>query len=530
MPRKKVKQEEQSNEQLMIESNGNVNNAGEKVIVSQPMMSDNGGYGMPKITVAPPNVTVAPPNVTVAPPPPAVNNISNELEFPKRLKVHVSVPLLTFFSFLSMAAVIAMLAIVIFFAVKIYYNELKFGDFVDTSDYEDTLERYEALVADYETTIAAYAATIDEQNSIIAELSNNPVISTDTIEPTPIVDVPETEDFNIYVPEDNDTYSLEMDMIDAYAEEIGDKSVVWNSYDINEIEQNGYSEWVDSLSDDEKPDLILFNTEYLSIFKEAGDEFASDSDIELKKTDTKNMYAFSDYIGEDEDGNLIVFSYVVNPGYIQICADDAMEYFGTTDPDEIYETYMCDMETLAETCVSVYEESKGKVSLFGSIDEIQYMYDYAIGDPDIDFDEFVDIAGDSIYSDNMLDVDWYDNLEGNGKNTSIMGTIGTPWYTMWLMEDTVFDNNNLILVKSPLSFYWGGNSAVVSSDTKDSQFAADIIRLLTSDEDYLIDKNGNDKVFVNNSDFVLGDDFEFDIDDYIYDDQDCIEFIDGLME
>ncbi len=527
MPRKKVKQEEQSNEQLMIESNGNPVNNGETVVYSQPAISDNSGNGMPNITVAPPNVTVAPPNVTVAPPPPAVNNISNELEFPKRVKVHVSMPLITFFTFLSVAAVNAILAIIIFFAVKIYYNELNLGDFLDTSAYEETLRRYENLVAAYETTIATYNSIVEGQDLNTAESDNDTTVSVNTIEPV----MSEAEDFVVYLPESyEDSYSLEIDTIDAYAEEVGNKNIVWLSYDIEEMEKEGYSEWLDSLSDDEKPDLILFNTDYLSIFKEAGDEFASDSDIELKKADTKNMYAFSDYIGEDEDGNLIVFSYVVNPGYIQICADDAMEYFGTTDPDEIYETYMCDMETLAETCVSVYEESKGKVSLFGSIDEIQYMYDYAIGDPDIDFDEFVDIAGDSVYSDNMLDEDWFDNLEGNGKNTSIMGTIGAPWYTMWLMEGTVFDNNNLIIVKSPVDFYWGGNSAVVSSDTADSQFAADIIRLLTSDENYLIEKIDNDKIFVNNSDFIAGDDFEFDIDDYIYDDQDYIEFIDGLME
>lgn len=481
-----------------------------------------------------PEGVVVAPRITVEAPNPAVNNVKSEFQMPKKLKVSLSTPLITFFTFLSTMCILIFCAAV---ALGVYYVLNKgvdnlFGSKVDLAEYESMVKNYEAVIADYQkkidsyddlitnynTTLSGYEKTLNTATANISEYESTLSSKIDKLvevehDNTVVVPKKNNDIFTIYYP---NQYADTMDIILDYLE-------LEDGEDVNLI---SYTAEDDKVAVKENADLIIYETGTMDFEQ---DELLSKKELGFNKKAFSKTYKMFENVGVNAEGEMKEFPFEVCPGYIQIRADLAEKYFGTSDPNEIYEKYFCDMETMANTCNAVYKQSKGKVSLFGSIDEIKLMYDNALDETNITFEEFEELAASSIYENEMWDNNWYDLLLDNNKNKKTLACVGTIWFTKYILPDTVFGNSNTILVKAPVDFYWGGESVAVSSDTKDDELAYKIVSALMEDKELGLNMlNDADQLLINNSDVINSDEADLEADEILAS-QNIIEFINDII-
>lgn len=464
---------------------------------------------------------VVAPKITVEAAKPAVNNVTSELVFPKKLKLKLSTPLITFCIFLITVVTVGLGAVI---AYGVYYVtefgiDIDFGDKVDLSEYQAMVEKYETTISGYETTISEYQSLLDSYAEVVDKYESTAELQSANL--SAVIEKFETgEETSVVIPEEKDAFTIYY--YDAYDDIVKElikycslkegEDVILVSYGADEVDS-------DQLLD---ADLVLYET---GLFDFSKDDFLSSKELGFKKGNFNTTY---DFAGDIEEN---AFNYMVCPGYIQIRADFAEKYLGTTDPEEIYDEYFCDFETMANTANMVYKASKGKVALFGSTEEVELMYDNALEEADMSYEDFIHDTDGSFYDSSMWDENWMDYMAGTNRNKKTMAVVGTTWFSRWILDNTAFADNNTILVKAPVSFYWGGESVAAPADTSDIELAKVLIDTLINDSEFgLIVNNSFDETFMNNVDVVENDDFTYDLDSIIYDKQDYISFIESLME
>lgn len=500
------------------------------------------------------------------------NEIKNNMLFPKHLKIRIYNPLHTLFLFAITLCVVSVVTVLGFYAYEYGVESIL------PSTYEDALEdRYDALIEDYDKMLVQYQElnnSISRNEAVITEMSNLLEDYSSQLDDYKIIVNDQSKIINALAEAldiDNIDDIDDIDSLDIDDAKNKDKKTTggilenksedkFNIYCMTSaketVEETLYSLGYEDLEDDfeiitydyyeegyfeeiladpdsvKYPDLIIIEPNYQAEILKNTDLLTS-NDLDISD-DVWENYSFGEKLGlkankkSKKNNELQAFYYVLAPGYIQVRADLAEKYFGTTDPDEIYEEYFCDMETFIDTCEYISEESKGKVALISSTSEIETMLNNAIDYDDMTIEEVSEAVSDYVYDVDMWSGDWMDLLMGQLKKKEIVATLGTTWFSQYLSLDTVFDDNNMILVKAPIEFYWGGNGIVVPENCHNSDIAADIINALLTDDDLGLTINKKTGDFINNPDIVNEKSFQFDLKNYIYDKQDYVEFVEEI--
>ncbi len=280
-----------------------------------------------------------------------------------------------------------------------------------------------------------------------------------------------------------------------------------------------YQEKLDAIlldpDNEDYPDMILLEVGYVKKYVES-DYLVDLASIGITDADTANQYAYNLELGTDSTGTLKASFWQATPGSLQIRADLAETYLGTTDADELNEMFSS-WESILEIAAQVNEASNGMVKLFSGYDDLKYIFlngarsvgwydDNDVLQMDEGMYEYLELSKTMYeegltFNDSMWGSDWYAHMDGDGvESEAAIAYCGCPWFTYWCLSSAWAGNT--ILVDAPYQFYWGGTGLAVTVDCSDTELAATIIRDCTCDTEFMtaIYQANND--YVNNTEAV----------------------------
>lgn len=260
------------------------------------------------------------------------------------------------------------------------------------------------------------------------------------------------------------------------------------------------------------PDIMLLEVGYVQKYVQS-DYLQDVSALGITKDDMANMYDYNIQLGSDAaSGVTKALFWQATPGCLQIRADLAEKYLGTTDAGKLQEM-LSTWDKVAAVAKQVSTASNGKVKLFSGYDDLKYIFANGAR-KQAWYDENDNIVVDDamkqymelskqLYQDNstfnatMWSTDWAALKDGDGVNTeACIAFCGCPWYTYWCLTDTW--SGNCVLVQGPQAFYWGGTGLAATTGCADTQLAGKILRYTACDTQAMIDINGANGDYVNN--------------------------------
>ncbi len=281
---------------------------------------------------------------------------------------------------------------------------------------------------------------------------------------------------------------------------------------VNVGDSSIYQDKIDAIladpTNEEYPDIMLLEVGYVQKYVMSGD-LMNVADLGITADDMADMYDYNVKLGSDGDDTYALF-WQATPGSLQIRADLAETYLGTTDAAELQD--MLDTwEEVVAVSKTVYEASEGKVTLLSGADDLKYIfcngarttawYDandkIVIDDAVVDYFELAKELNGYTYDALMWDDTWAALKDGDGveTNASIM-FCGCPWYSYWCLTETWVDNT--VLIQGPQAFYWGGTGLAATANCSDTELAAKILKTTTCDSEAMIKINTANGDFVNN--------------------------------
>ncbi|MCD7819549.1 MAG: hypothetical protein LUH07_10950 [Lachnospiraceae bacterium] len=263
------------------------------------------------------------------------------------------------------------------------------------------------------------------------------------------------------------------------------------------------------------PDIVLLEVGYVQKYVQS-DYLLSLEDLGITSEDTASQFTYNIELGSDADGVQKASFWQATPGCLQIRADLAETYLGTTDQAELEEMFS-NWDSILEIAEQVNEASGGMVKLFSGYDDLKYIFlngSRSVGWYDesdvIQVDdamvEYMELSKtlyeeDLTFNTTMWDTDWAAQKDGDGVDTeAAIVYCGCPWYTYWSLTDTW--NGNTILVDAPTQFYWGGTGLAATVGCSDTEVAAQIISACTTDADFMVSIYGANGDYVNNTEAI----------------------------
>lgn len=299
---------------------------------------------------------------------------------------------------------------------------------------------------------------------------------------------------------------------EAYPEEY--ERIVFVNTGGSDYYQTKLDPMLDDPSNELYPDMMGLEVDYVQKYVNS-DWVQAVADLGITADDYANQYQYNIDLGTDWDGNVRALFWQATPGCIQIRADLAEKYLGTTDPDELAAKF-ADFDTILETAREVNEASGGTCKLFSGYDEIKriLMNSRSVGFYDendvITLDEkvtqYLELAKtmydeDLTYNTSQWSADWYANMDGDGETANAaIAYMGCPWFTYWCLSDTW--KANTILVATPEQCYWGGTGLAATTECADTELAALIMKYITCDTEGMVAINALNSDFVNNTEAV----------------------------
>ncbi len=281
---------------------------------------------------------------------------------------------------------------------------------------------------------------------------------------------------------------------------------------VNVGDSSIYQDKIDAIladpTNEEYPDIMLLEVGYVQKYVQSGD-LAKVADLGITSADMADMYDYNLKLGSDGDDTYALF-WQATPGSLQIRADLATKYLGTTDPAELQDM-LSTWDKVVEVSKKVWEASEGKVSLLSGADDLKYIFcngarttawydsnDKIVIDEAVK--EYFEIAkqlNGYTYDAIMWDDTWAALKDGDGEETN--ATImfcGCPWYSYWCLTDTW--SGNTVLIQGPQAFYWGGTGLAATANCSDKDLAAKILKVVTCDSESMIKINTANGDYVNN--------------------------------
>ncbi len=280
-----------------------------------------------------------------------------------------------------------------------------------------------------------------------------------------------------------------------------------------------YQTKLDAVLDDPSnplyPDLMGLEVDYVQ--KYVGSDWVMNvADLGITADDCANMYQYNIDLGSDADGNMRAMFWQATPGSIQVRADLAEKYLGTTDPTELAAKF-ADYDTILQTARDVNAASGGTCKLFSGYDELKriLMNSRTVGfydDSDvITLDEnvtkYFELAKtmydeELTYNTAQWSADWYANMDGDGETSNAaLAYFGCPWFTYWSLTGEAWKGQT-ILVPTPAQTFWGGTGLAATANCADTELAATIMKFFTCETDSMVAINALNADFVNNKEAV----------------------------
>ena len=341
-----------------------------------------------------------------------------------------------------------------------------------------------------------------------------PVLAEEEAEPENTVtgDASGEDSFVIWGWNDDIKKILDGPFKDAYPEEY--ERIVFVNTGGSDYYQSKLDPILDDPSNELYPDMMGLEVDYVQKYVNS-DWVQTVADLGITADDYANQYQYNIDLGSDWDGNVRALFWQATPGCLQVRADLAEKYLGTTDPDELAAKF-ADFDTILETAREVKEASGGSCKLFSGYDELKRIlmnsrengfYDENdVITLDENVTQYLELAKtmydeELTYNTNQWSADWYANMDGDGEAANAaIAYMGCPWFTYWCLSDTW--KANTILVPTPQQCYWGGTVLAATTECADTELAAQIMKFFTCDTEGMVAINALNSDFVNNTEAI----------------------------
>ncbi len=277
-----------------------------------------------------------------------------------------------------------------------------------------------------------------------------------------------------------------------------------------------YQDKIDAILQDTSnqlyPDLMLLEVGYVQKYVKS-DYLMDVADLGITSGDMKDMYDYNLQLGTDDSGTVRALFWQATPGSFQIRADLAEKYLGTTDPGQLQSQHFSSWDQIVATAKQVNQASGGKVKLLSGFEDLRYVflnsarsvgwYDSSdVIQVDSSLMNYLDLSktlydDDSTFNTTQWSTDWAAMKDGDGASTgAAIAFCGCPWYTYWSLTDTW--ENNTILVQGPAQFFWGGTGIATTVGCSDKDMAAQLMKAIACDKDFMIKINAQNGDYMNN--------------------------------
>ena len=277
-----------------------------------------------------------------------------------------------------------------------------------------------------------------------------------------------------------------------------------------------YQDKIDSILADPSnnlyPDVMLLEVGFVQKYVQS-DYLKAVKDIGITDADMADMYDYNKQLGSDvATGATKALFWQATPGCLNIRADLAEKYLGTTDPAKL-QSMLDSWDKIIAVSKQVKDASGGKVKFLPGYDDLKYIFangartaawydDNDVIQVDDAMIQYMDVAkklfeDDSTFNTTIWSTEWASLKDGDGVSTEASICFsGCPWYTYWCLTDTW--NNNDILVQGPQAFYWGGTGLAATTGCSDTELARKVLYYTTCNADSMVAINGANGDYVNN--------------------------------
>lgn len=248
------------------------------------------------------------------------------------------------------------------------------------------------------------------------------------------------------------------------------------------------------------PDIFALEAQYVQKYT-CSDLTMTMNDLGISEDELSANLDYVNDVGRDEDGNIKGISWQACPGGFYYRTSLAEEYLGTSDPEEVQEM-LKDFDSFLDTAEILYEASNGEVKIISGPKEIGQIYFANQESPWIDGNDF-------IISDNLLEYmdtakalweggytaeadGWTEGWFTGMSQDNIFGYVLPTWGLSYVLKTNAEDTEagtttagDWTVIQGPGSYFNGGTWLSVSTGTEMTEEAAEIIRYITTNEEFL---------------------------------------------
>ncbi len=248
------------------------------------------------------------------------------------------------------------------------------------------------------------------------------------------------------------------------------------------------------------PDVITLEDTFIRKYVESGLLLPLDDLYEEVKS---KMVDYPIRVGS-YNGHVYAMSWLTYPGAMFYRRSYAKKYWGTDDPAKVQKKVK-DFDTFMATARELNKISKGKCKMVSTSEELFLPCKGARKEPwivdgnlyiDPAMEKYMDMA--KAFYDEDLDAkttqwssDWYagmnDSLEDeDGKPLEVMAYFLSTWGVDYILKYAASNTSgDWAICAGPSSWRWGGQWIAAYKDTKNPEAAKEMIRYLTTDDEFL---------------------------------------------
>ncbi|WP_461255007.1 extracellular solute-binding protein [Treponema sp. R80B11-R83G3] len=249
------------------------------------------------------------------------------------------------------------------------------------------------------------------------------------------------------------------------------------------------------------PDVFALEDAFVRKYVESG--FLLDF-TDIYEANRDKLMAYPVEVGS-YNGRVYGLSWQATPGAMFYRRSLAKKYLGTDDPKAV-QAYFANMDKFLETAQLLKDKSKDTCFVVPCFDSLYYPFLYnrkspwvvdrkLVIDPAIEqYMDFCKTMLDNHYTEGegwSWTDKWFAGMRGefkrwDGKRTEIFSYFLPTWGLHYVLKHNASKTKgDWAMIPGPLTYRWGGTWLAAWSDTPNPEAAKDLIRYLTTDDNFL---------------------------------------------